>query len=392
LIRCDHDGVSSRGASSSIAQSHAHDGGRAQSEVLANISHELRTPMNAIIGMAGLLLDTDLTAEQREFADIIRTSADSLLKIVNRILESPKPDSKRSAPETSPGAKCSSKTQPPCTSVLSSNATPKTSPQTAAQLTTPAAIRLLLAEDNSVNQKVALRQLTKLGYHVDPVSNGLEAVKAMEREHYPIVLMDCQMPEMDGYKATERIRQLHAASPFRWKHRPYIIAMTANALTGDREACLASGMDDYVSKPVRIEELDHALQRGLTAMQPTTPPHQPTGPLLDGEALQNLRALQLEGEPDPLAELVDLFLKDTPTRIAQMHTALKNSNPHDLESAAHSLKGSASNLGAQTLAATCARLMQTARNNDLTAAATLVKSVEDDFAKVKPVLAEEINR
>ena len=259
-------------------------------------------------------------------------------------------------------------------------------------------IRLLLAEDNAVNQKVALRQLNSLGFHVHAVRNGLEAVQAIEREIYPIILMDCQMPEMDGYKATECIRLMQDTSPVAWKFRPYIIAMTANALAGDREACLAAGMDDYVSKPVRIEDLNSALQRGLEAMQrkPLTPSHirssETTARLVDADAIDNLRSLRMQGEPDPLAELVELFLNDTPDRIAQLHAAWKNRAAHDLEAAAHSLKGSAGNLGAQTIAAACARIMQSARASDFAPVAPYIKSIEDDFEKVTPLLLEEIKR
>jgi CheY-like chemotaxis protein/HPt (histidine-containing phosphotransfer) domain-containing protein len=259
-------------------------------------------------------------------------------------------------------------------------------------------IRLLLAEDNAVNQKVALRQLNSLGYQVHAVRNGVEAVQAIEREIYPIVLMDCQMPEMDGYKATECIRLMQNTSPVAWKYRPYIIAMTANALAGDREACLAAGMDDYVSKPVRIEDLNDALKRGLDAMnrKSFTPASfrapESGAKIIDAEALNNLRSLRMDGEPDPLAELVELFLNDTPERIAQLHTALKNCAAYDLEATAHSLKGSAGNLGAQTIAATCGRIMQTARASDFAPVAPFIKSIEEDFGKVKPILLEEIKR
>jgi len=252
-----------------------------------------------------------------------------------------------------------------------------------------------------VNQKVALRQLSTLGFNAHAVNNGLEAVQAIEREVFPIVLMDCQMPEMDGYKATECIRLMQDTSPVRWKHRPYIIAMTANALAGDREACLAAGMDDYLSKPVRLQDLREALQRGLEAMQQssTSTPngrHESNGqdapPLLNLEALENLRALRMDGEPDPLKELVELFVTDTPNRIAQLQEAVKSQSAHDLEASAHSLKGSAGNLGASTIEATCLRLMQLSRTSDLPAAESLVKSVEEDFAKVKTLLLEEMKK
>jgi len=116
-------------------------------------------------------------------------------------------------------------------------------------------LRILLAEDNAVNQKLALRLLSQMGYRADVAGNGKEAVQALERQPYDLVLMDVQMPEMDGLEATRLICA-------RWKQseRPRIVAMTASAMQGDREACLEAGMDDYLSKPIRVEELVRALE------------------------------------------------------------------------------------------------------------------------------------
>jgi CheY-like chemotaxis protein len=122
--------------------------------------------------------------------------------------------------------------------------------------------RVLLAEDNVVNQKVALLMLARLGYRADVVANGLEAIEAVTRQRYDLVLMDVQMPEMDGLEAARRIL-------LKWPQRgdrPWIIALTANAMQGDREACIAAGMDDYVSKPIKTEELAAAMARGRAGL------------------------------------------------------------------------------------------------------------------------------
>ena len=131
-------------------------------------------------------------------------------------------------------------------------------------------VRILLAEDNSVNQKVALAQLQKLRYKANAVANGLEVLEAMQQISYDIILMDCQMPEMDGYEATQALRQReqNLENPCPWQVPVYIIAMTANAMQGEREKCLAVGMDDYLSKPVRTVELQTALERWKLRPQP----------------------------------------------------------------------------------------------------------------------------
>ena len=167
--------------------------------------------------------------------------------------------------------------------------------------------RVLLAEDNVVNQRVALGNLRKLGYNADVATNGIEVLNALERKRYDIILMDCQMPDLDGYEVTKEIRRRERSG-----NRTWIIAMTANVMVGDREKCLTAGMDDYISKPLCPAELRAALERG--AARPVNP--------LDDDALRNL----MEDGEDELAEL----MASAPTTIADMPPALEKSSAADL--------------------------------------------------------------
>jgi signal transduction histidine kinase/CheY-like chemotaxis protein/HPt (histidine-containing phosphotransfer) domain-containing protein len=266
-------------------------------------------------------------------------------------------------------------------------------------------VRILLAEDNPVNQKVTLRQLAKLGFKADAVSNGKEVLGALERIPYDVVLMDCHMPEMDGYEASLEIKrrasQPEASAPL--KSHPYIIAVTANAMQGDREKCLDSGMDDYVQKPIEVAELLAALGRAGIAMrpEPASPQAEPVPPpsspapeasVLDQGVLERLRQLRQPGEPDPVAELVDLFLNDMPRHVQKMEEAMARQEAPALKGAAHSLKGSARNMGALQLAAFCASLEAQAKEGKLDDAPSLIARIQAEFQLVAKALELEKNR
>ena len=234
-------------------------------------------------------------------------------------------------------------------------------------------LRILLAEDNVVNQKVALRLLERQGYRADVVANGLEVLEALGRQTYDVVLMDVQMPEMDGIEATRRIHQQWAGKP-----RPRIIAMTASAMQSDRERCLAAGMDDYVSKPVRIEELVAALERCAT--HPAPQPERaetPAAKRFDPEVL--LASLG----PEVMVELLEIFIDDSQKLLRTAREALEKRDADALERAAHSLKGSSANMGAATVADLCLQIMTRAKDNDLKEAGGFLARLETEFAEVR---------
>jgi signal transduction histidine kinase/HPt (histidine-containing phosphotransfer) domain-containing protein len=251
---------------------------------------------------------------------------------------------------------------------------------------------ILVVEDNPANQKVALWMLETLGYRADLVHNGLEAVEAVSRTSYGAVLMDCQMPEMDGYEATRRIRAAEGGSC-----HVTIIGMTANALQGDRKICLAAGMDDYIGKPVIIEDLA-ALLKKWTALESAngrvdTRTLLKAGPLdaslksnaeiLDAELLETFRRVKVPGAPNLLCQLIDIFLADLPLRLSAMKISLAASDAGLFREAAHALKGGCGSVGAKRMLALCAELEATARNGGLNGALPILQDLEDQAERIR---------
>ena len=263
-------------------------------------------------------------------------------------------------------------------------------------------LRILLAEDNTVNQKLVLRQLERMGYRADVAANGLEVLQALQRQSYDVILMDVQMPDMDGLEASRVIHEEWEASQC-----PRIVAVTANAMQSDREECLAAGMDDYLAKPIQINALQEALERaGLWTRvhRRSTSPLSPVktapltleaekqvepGPALDRAVLSELRQLQGEGEPDIVQELAEAFEFETPPLLEALCQAVAEGQPEQLKRAAHNLKGSSHNLGARTMAALSAGLETLGKHGTVEGAAELVTRLEQEYLRVCQALAAE---
>jgi PAS domain S-box-containing protein len=238
-------------------------------------------------------------------------------------------------------------------------------------------LRILLAEDNLVNQKVAQRMLERLGYRPDVVANGLEALQALERQIYDVVLMDVQMPEMDGVEATTHIRQHWQAA-----RQPWIIALTANAVQGDRERYLAGGMDDYLSKPVRVESLMDALRRCRPLTQADPTPERPS--VLDWEVLREYASLTEDGEHEA-ASIVALFLEHTPPLLERLREAARRGDTAQAQHAAHDLGSTSETIGAHYLGQMARALEQQTRLGMLVEI-SCVEQLEQAFAEVQQAL------
>jgi two-component system, sensor histidine kinase and response regulator len=257
----------------------------------------------------------------------------------------------------------------------------------------PRAMHVLVAEDNPINQRVAVALLDRLGFQAESVASGREVLQTLENVAYDIILMDCQLPELDGFETTREIRRRENLVPGSKRH-VYIIAMTAYALRGSRERCLEAGMDDYISKPVRIESLIETLQRATKTFvtpQTDTPPPPPavsapsntvSKPDFDPDAIAILNSLQQPGKTNPAIELIDIFLRDSPTAIRQMETAAARYDADTLESTAHTLRGSAGSLGATLLARLCAVIEDKAHSRALQEATHLISQLKAEFSRV----------
>ncbi len=241
-------------------------------------------------------------------------------------------------------------------------------------------LRILVAEDNEINMEVARNQLRSLGYTADFVNNGQQAVDAAKRHQYDIILMDYQMPEKDGSEATAEIRIFEGED----RHTT-IVAVTAHALEGDREKCIAAGMDDYLSKPVKIDALRKMLD-AWTA-EPTEWPEElsdETGSeVLDRTVLSSYAELQQQGEPDLVIKLIDLFLSRSSASIVSLKNAASEGDMAEIVRQGHDLKGSAGNIGAGAVAELGARIE---RSNGPANAAELAAILEREYEKVRAIL------
>jgi CheY-like chemotaxis protein len=248
--------------------------------------------------------------------------------------------------------------------------------------------RILVVEDNSVNQKLAVRMLEKLGYRPDLVENGQEALVALDVGVYDAVLMDCQMPVMDGFEATAEIRRNEAAGKryVSIGHLP-VIAVTANAMQGDRERCLAAGMDAYLAKPIKLEDVRTTLSRWVMfpssdVGDPGTPG--PASPVSERHGIFDPAQMlkNIGGDQELLNQLIELFLERHAAIMTNIRQALSQSDAMTVERAAHTLKGTAANLCAPEVALVAGQLEAVGRLGTLHDAPSVYAHLEMEMIRL----------
>jgi CheY-like chemotaxis protein/HPt (histidine-containing phosphotransfer) domain-containing protein len=265
--------------------------------------------------------------------------------------------------------------------------------------------RILLAEDNIINRKVALGQLQKLGYAADTVANGLEVVAALQRLSYDIILMDCHMPKMDGYEATQAIRKKEESlDQSRLPKSPvHIIAITANAMQGDAEKCFAVGMNDYISKPMGLPDLQAALERWLPAVRiDSTSGNDRIGDAeVLGRGISNARIEREEApvdieclteaagnDPEQLRELIELYLQNSSELMKDLEIAIQTGTSGEVETLAHKYVGASASCGMTAILGSLRELEQMGRSNELTGAAKSYACASQQLNRIRQFLTD----
>jgi two-component system sensor histidine kinase/response regulator len=231
---------------------------------------------------------------------------------------------------------------------------------------------ILVVEDNVVNQKVALGQLRNLGYEADVAGSGSAALEMVRRRSFDLILLDCQMPDIDGYDVARTIRRSEADG----EHVP-IVAMTAHTMEGEREKCLAAGMDDYLTKPVSLKRLSNALVRWLGAQDE----------VVDMEKMAGLQQLA-KANPSFMRDITGLFREDALVRLHELRDSVDDGNAERLARAAHSLKSSSGNIGAARMYSLCATIESNARQGNLEGAAAMVEQLATELDRALEVLTQ----
>jgi CheY-like chemotaxis protein len=254
--------------------------------------------------------------------------------------------------------------------------------------------RVLLAEDNPVNQAVALGMLHALGLDVVAVVDGREALATASEQAFDLILMDCQMPLMDGLEATREIRRVEESQQ---RDRTPIVALTANAMVGDREHCLEAGMDEYLGKPFTKDQLHAVLSLYLRRPDGSAADEAPGEPdageidaPLDRTVLSVLSDLQQPGGPSLVGKVIGIYLDSAQEIKDRLIAAIANVDRTVVRETAHALKSSSSNVGATRLAELCKRLERMAREDDLSGAESLQKDLEDEYPRVVEALQSEL--
>ena len=267
--------------------------------------------------------------------------------------------------------------------------------------------RILVAEDNLINQKLTIRILEKLGYQSDVVENGQEALAALAKGSYALVLMDCQMPVVDGFEATKLLRQREATDQepttpdsYKARHTP-IVALTANAMRGDRERCLAAGMDDYLTKPVRKDDLKGVLDRWIPlSVHPQVTSSSDAERREKGKDTEALSVIfdvaatlrNIGGDTVLLEDLVELFLERYEAMMERIRTALASKDHAAIEQAAHALKGTANNLSASEVVLSAGQLEALGRLGTLAEGPMIYTQLEKAVLRLVQVLEERSRR
>ena len=341
-------------------------------ELLRRLSHDLRTPMTNVLGSTELLLESELDTAQRLAAENVHRSGRELLDVVDRLLAAHQ--IKKSAPPSSGEFKAA----PRVSALLSGR-------------------RVLLAEDNAFNQALIEHVLEPMGCQVDKAGSGTEAVKAFKPGRYDLVLMDCQMPEMDGLTATRQIRRIEAG-----KSRVPVVAVTAGTVSGARRACLDAGMDDFLAKPFSLGRLRKKVLEWLLPSIDSEPPpdaddrksEPDVAPVLATELVVDLSRLEElareAGTPQIVEELSIIFLDDVAKRVVALGLAAKARDQRAYLNVIHAIKGASGNFGAVRMARIAEGSERQAKHGDLSAVDAAVIELGRELEAVRIVLDRKV--